>query len=236
MSRRTLMTILVVALVPIFLIAWYWIVLARPVLVGVDHHDFGFVAVEGSYSTVRHTFRLTNRSRKTLLINDVRTSCGCTTADNLAGHEVSPGQEIQLAAKLNLNRSGRRTESIFVEVDGRGVRTLTVTAVGRRSERLHTRQGEVTLISDRPTLLTVFADQWEDAPLEAPVIVTPDGVRHELRSWRLQSPANERRGEPARWVGQIALELVDHDIELPEDAAITVSLDAEQSLRVALRH
>jgi hypothetical protein len=78
---------------------------------------------------------------------------------------------------------------------------------------------------------------WEDGPLDEPVIEAPPGVRSELRSWRMQAPANERRGEPARWVGQIALELADNedDVAMPDDAVIVITLDADQSLRVPLR-
>lgn len=74
-------------------------------------HDFGTVK---NRDIVEHTFLLQNRGDADLVIDRVRTSCGCITTQ-LAKHAVPPGGETGIAAKLSLKgRSGRQDKYVYV--------------------------------------------------------------------------------------------------------------------------
>jgi hypothetical protein len=75
-------------------------------------YDFGSVS---NRDQVQHTFVLANAGDAELIIRDVRTSCGCTTAQ-LANKNVPPGGSVDLVATFSLaGRSGKQSKSIHVD-------------------------------------------------------------------------------------------------------------------------
>lgn len=73
--------------------------------------DFGAVMEQDSVS---HKFVIKNVGGQDLKIEQVRTTCGCTTA-TLSTQQVPPGGQVELSATLSLvGRRGRQLKSIFV--------------------------------------------------------------------------------------------------------------------------
>ena len=63
---------------------------------------------------IRHDFKFTNRGSQTLIIEDVRPSCGCTTAGQWV-KSLEPGQSGVIPIKLNTDRfKGPLTKSVTV--------------------------------------------------------------------------------------------------------------------------
>ncbi len=74
-------------------------------------HDFGKVN-EGD--KVDYTFKFSNKGSSSLLIKDIKTSCGCTAA-LLSQDNLTPGQEGTLKVELDTkNRSGKMSRTITV--------------------------------------------------------------------------------------------------------------------------
>lgn len=65
--------------------------------------------------TVEHTFIIQNTGNLSLIISQVRTSCGCT-AVNISNSTLRPGETAQIMAKLSLHgRRGPQNKAITVE-------------------------------------------------------------------------------------------------------------------------
>lgn len=74
-------------------------------------HDFGTV-VEGK--VVDYTFNFKNVGKSTLIIKDIKTSCGCTAA-LASSKRLKPNEEGTLKVELDTkNRSGKMTRTISV--------------------------------------------------------------------------------------------------------------------------
>ena len=74
-------------------------------------HDFGIVK-EGQ--KVEYTFKFQNTGTESLIIKDVKTSCGCTAAV-VSDNTIKPGQDGSIKVDFNTkNRSGRNSKSITV--------------------------------------------------------------------------------------------------------------------------
>ena len=74
-------------------------------------HDFGKV-VEGI--KVQYTFTFENKGSESLIIKDVKTSCGCTAAV-VSESSLKPGQTGSIKVEFDTkNRSGRNSKSITV--------------------------------------------------------------------------------------------------------------------------
>ena len=84
-------------------------------------HDFGQV-IAGE--PVEHTFTLTNRSDRPLVIENVRTTCGCTVTDEWA-KQVPPGGTWTLPVTLKTDR-----------IDGDTRKTIKVTTTDRKEIHL----------------------------------------------------------------------------------------------------
>lgn len=75
-------------------------------------HDFGKV---NSGDKVNYTFRFVNKGESSLIIKDIKTSCGCTAA-LLSLDNLQPGQEGTLMVELDTkNRSGKMSRTITVQ-------------------------------------------------------------------------------------------------------------------------
>ena len=71
---------------------------------GASQHDFGLVLIADQPVVLEHTFRLRNRPGDTLVINDVRPSCGCTIVTT-STRQVDPAGWLEVTARLTLKRS-----------------------------------------------------------------------------------------------------------------------------------
>ncbi|CAM3577970.1 DUF1573 domain-containing protein [Flavobacterium gelidilacus] len=75
-----------------------------------DMHDFGTLS-QGKPATYEFTF--TNTTKETILITNVRPSCGCTAA-NYTKTPIKPGEKGMVAATYNASAAGAFTKSITV--------------------------------------------------------------------------------------------------------------------------
>ena len=67
------------------------------VVIGDRTHHFGEVPPS---QTLTHTFTLENTSRNAVEIVRVKSSCGCTTTDDLEGRVVPPGESLGVPVSL----------------------------------------------------------------------------------------------------------------------------------------
>jgi len=81
-----------------------------------SEHDFGEVQVE---DVVQTRFRVSNKGDAPLIIDEVRTSCGCTAAVTQS-KEVSPGQNTEIAVSYDSAglSPGKKTQSVFIHTNG----------------------------------------------------------------------------------------------------------------------
>lgn len=74
-------------------------------------HDCGTVT---NSNVVNHTFNIRNEGDSVLVIESVRTGCGCL-ASSLQRNRLEPGESVPLAAELSLKgRTGRQDKSIYL--------------------------------------------------------------------------------------------------------------------------
>lgn len=86
-------------------------------------HDFGTLA-QGKPSTYEFTF--TNTTKETVMITNVRPSCGCTAA-NYTKTAIKPGEKGMVAATYNAAAPGAFTKSITVTTsDSTMPKSLTI--------------------------------------------------------------------------------------------------------------
>ena len=96
----------------LFLLAWIPSLHASPQLVvSPETFDFGEIP---SGESVQATFTLRNMGDEPLHIDDVRTSCGCTSSA-LDQQDLPPGAETSLRANLSLqNRTGPQHKQLTI--------------------------------------------------------------------------------------------------------------------------
>lgn len=86
-------------------------------------HDFGTLA-QGKPATYEFTF--TNTTKETVMITNVRPSCGCTAA-NYTKTAIKPGEKGMVAATYNAASPGQFTKSITVTTsDSELPKSLTI--------------------------------------------------------------------------------------------------------------
>lgn len=86
-------------------------------------HDFGTLE-KGKPATYEFTF--TNTTKETVLITNVRPSCGCTAA-NYTKTPIKPGEKGMVAATYNASSPGMFTKSITVTTSDSTVpKSLTI--------------------------------------------------------------------------------------------------------------
>ena len=75
-------------------------------------HDFGDIHAGVVVETV---FDVANQGDAFLNIDDVRTSCGCTTA-SVSNPEIAPGRHSEISISYNSSglRPGKKTQMVFV--------------------------------------------------------------------------------------------------------------------------
>lgn len=85
-----------------------------------DQKTFDFGTIYEKNGKVRHTFRLTNRSRQTLFITEANTWCGCTATD-FSRKPIRPGETARVTVTFDPERRpGSFTKEVVLMLnDGR---------------------------------------------------------------------------------------------------------------------
>jgi len=87
-------------------------------------HDFGKIE-EGKIN--EHIFKFKNLGKENLIINDVRTSCGCTAAV-VEGQDLKPGESGSIKIQFDSSgRNGRQSKTIVVLSNDPETPTATLT-------------------------------------------------------------------------------------------------------------
>ncbi len=202
-------------------------------LAGESRHDFGVVPISGDRAAVDYTFRLKNRTGRTLAVNDVRPSCGCTSV-KASARSVEPDGTLEVATTLALTRSGIQRAHVYLDLGEAGMQTLTVQAIGRLTQRLTATQKRLKLASGRPATLVVRLEVHEsNDPPPPPTITAPEGVRATFDAWHQVRRRNKGKAIPARWVGPLTVQYTGEP-SLPDGAALVIRADSDQTLTVPL--
>ncbi|MHC4107116.1 MAG: DUF1573 domain-containing protein [Planctomycetota bacterium] len=202
-------------------------------LAGESRHDFGVVPISGDRAAVEHTFRLTNRTGHTLAISNVRPSCGCTSVETSA-RSVEPDGTLEVATTLVLTRSGFQHAYVYLDLGEAGMQTLTVQAIGRLTQRLTATRNRLKLASGRPAPLVLLLEVHEsNDPPPPPTITAPEGVRATFDAWQQVRQRDKRKAIPARWAGRVLVEYVGES--LPDDAALVIRADSDQTLTIPVQ-
>jgi len=96
-------------------------------------YDFGKVA-DGE--KVNHTFSFTNTGDESLILIDVKGSCGCTIPENWPKHPIQPGETANIDVTFNSkDRVGVVRKTVRVQANTNpSVTTITIT--GEVTERI----------------------------------------------------------------------------------------------------
>ncbi len=91
-----------------------------------DAFDFGKV-VDGD--KVNHTFKFTNTGEQSLVLIDVKGSCGCTVPENWPKSPIQPGESAQIDVTFDSkNRVGVVRKTVRIQANTNpSVTTLTIT-------------------------------------------------------------------------------------------------------------
>ncbi len=224
--------ILILVLAAIVGIAYgvYYFTVGRPLLAGGHHHAFGIVELADKPVTLEHSFVLTNRTSRTIKIENIKTSCGCTVASHSADI-LEPGRSAQITAKLTLSNDGRKKARIYLDCGDRGVEVLRLEAVARRLQRLLAPRETVILEPGRPVERTIFFLDYDsnDTP-PPPRITAPPGVRAEFTQWTQVKRRQRTKALPARWRGTVQIEQLAPT--LPVDATLIIRVGPDQELTI----
>ena len=206
--------------------------IGRSVLAGESRHDFGVVMIDEPFSTFEHTFKLTNRTSKTLNIKNIKPSCICTTAEPNT-RVLEPGDVFELDAKLSLKTSKYTETHITLTFDDDTFHNLWIQANGRMRQQLSASTGVLPIQRNKPTVMVVFVEVWEDVEnAPEPKIVTDEGIEAKFTRWNLQNKGNDPRGEPARWSGRILVSQTSETIA--KDAKLTLQFKENEKVVVGL--
>lgn len=226
--------VLLVVLAGLAGVAWgvYRGTVGRPLLAGEHRRDFGTVMLEGQALVLEHTFVLSNRTGDVIEIEGVRTTCGCTVAEpNI--RSIEPGASVDIAATLTLKRDGRKTAKVFLMCSNGRREVLRLDAAARKSQRLSPGPGPGRLEPGRPLTRVIFyIDYDSNKPPPPPRLAAPAGVRAEFTQWTQTTRRQRTQGLPARWRGEVRLEL--EADTLPDHAFVAVEMAPDQKVSIPL--
>lgn len=138
-------------------------------------HDFGKV---GPDETVKHTFKFRNEGNETLLIGEIKTTCGCT-GTLLSQNEIPPKGEGFVEVSFHSGRSsGARRKAIFVASNDPEQPTA----------KLEIAADVVVPVEVRPRALYWVADRNEKSARAIDLIYSPD-IKLNIKTLELSSPA-----------------------------------------------
>ena len=235
MPRRTRRLLLL--LVPLLLIAalgwgWWYMAVGRFPLRGDMHHNFGEVAIYGRSASVAHTFHLRNRTGRTVVIERIQQSCGCTEVRE-STRTVEPGETVDIEVTLSLSRAGKKSANVGLVLSDFGVQRLWFQAVGRKEMALSAGQFSLDLAPGEPTPLLIFAAiQNSDDEPQTPTVESPEGVAISFVKWEQTRQRDPKRKTAAEWRGTFMVEL-QTDV-LPADALLRIGLGQAEPLSIVL--
>lgn len=230
--HKTLLRVLLVVILAAAGVLIVTVTVGRGPFSGASQHDFGLVLIADQPVVLEHTFRLRNRTGDTLVINDVRPSCGCTIVTT-STRQVDPDGWLEVTARLTLKRSGFQRVHIYIEVAERGTEMLTLEATGQRTQRLTSSQRMLRLRPGTPRTLVVFLEVHEDDQKPpAPKLTSPPGVAAAFVDWSQVQRRKRRKAIPARWAGRITVE--QETAVAAEDAALVIDVEPDQRLEIPL--
>lgn len=95
--------------------------------------DLGEVLVKGGALDFDHTFRLENRSEKTLKLQEVRSDCGCLVAKDYA-RTIEPGGETEIKVTISVfGPPGPFRKTITVQEESEPNEAIRLSVVGSRA-------------------------------------------------------------------------------------------------------
>ena len=126
--------------------------------IACDEPVYNFGEADNS-GDVEHTFVVKNTGTLTLLINNVRPTCGCTVA-NISQKEIPPGGQADITTKLSLRgRQGSQHKVIRVESNDPMTPTFELALQGTATMQVEVRPNQVFF--GRLTPETVVTTQVE---------------------------------------------------------------------------
>lgn len=236
MPRKTthrILSLVVLVLAGGLAVGWWYMAIGRFPLTGDMHHDFGTVAIVGRSSSFSHTFHLRNRRAEPVVIEHVRSGCGCTKAE-ASTMTVAPGETVDVDVTLSLARAGRKRTNVYLEIADFGPQTLWIQAVGHReAAALTATSSSLHLTRGAPTPLMVMAEvQSTDLAPPTPTVVAPDGVTVSFRGWKPVTARDPETARAAQWRGMFDVSLADG--AAPDGAELTVALGTGPPLHVTI--
>jgi len=138
-------------------------------------HDFGKV---GPDETVKHTFKFRNKGKATLLIGEIKTTCGCT-GTLLSQNEIPPKGEGFIEVSFHSGRSsGARRKAIFVASNDPAQPTT----------KLEIAANVIVPVEVRPRALYWVAERNEKSARAIDLIYSQD-IKLDIQALQLSSPA-----------------------------------------------
>ena len=210
----------------------YYVSVGRPLLTGDHEHDFGSVVLAGNSSSFEHTFDLANRTRRTVHIQEIKTSCGCTVAAP-SRTKLEPGDTVQITATLSLRHDGRKVTKVFLNCGDDGIDVLRLEAAARYKQRLVVPADFAVLQQGVVVERAIqYHDYDSDETPPAPRITAPGGVKATFTQWRQLRRRQPSQSRSARWFGRLRIEQV-AEILTP-NAALLVRVGDDQEVTVPL--
>ncbi|MDP7004603.1 MAG: DUF1573 domain-containing protein [Phycisphaerales bacterium] len=208
-KRKTHVLLLIAILVFIFgLIIWHFsrVIFGSP-FEGNLSHNFGIVYIERPWSTLEHTFRLTNKTNHTLQLVKATPTCGCTTTD-WPKEPVPSGEDLVIPVHLKLRRSQLRRSEIRLEFKTGEVVVLHVEGKGRFKQPLVLTPNPI-VINDRRNRAVLKLDWYEDGVPPEVRFKHPPEIKLESSNWRRGKGANAHYGTPNEWTRVLEFEIVE---------------------------
>lgn len=194
-------------------------------LEGEKSHDFGLVQVIRPTTALEHTFVLTNRSGKELVLVDVVPDCGCTTTE--AYQEViADGEALILPVRFTLRQSQIRKSTIRLVFENGSIELLRLSAEGRMKQPLRISPVPINLTPDGGSVFGILGMEWfEEGSPPVPKFTVPDGVTLQHEPWKLKSRMKAWEKTPANWSMQFELAT---NQQLPDESEIKIIVDGNE--------
>lgn len=200
------------------------------VVVNGAHHDFGPRPVQDVLQKLTHEFLIRNNLDRTVRVDRIRSSCGCTAA-TMDRSEIGPGETSTVSATLTVDGPGRTAVNVWVDLGEDGVITLLLEATGeRRQEAVLLTPGPLHLDdSNEARIEFIVTRRDSDASPDPPVIEVPDGFTFRFVGYdKLHDGVRSTRQAP-RWLGSAIIR------PAPDGVASGSLADAGADRRVLVR-
>lgn len=145
-------------------------------------HDFGVV---GQQQTVKHHFKFRNEGDATLVIENIKTTCGCT-GTLLSKEELPPGGEGDIEVSFHSGLSGGKKKKAI----------LVYSNDPRRAEtRLYITAKVVVPVELKPRMLYWVAERNKKSARTVQLLYKPD-IGLNIEDLKLSSPAFSASAQP----------------------------------------